>query len=56
MTIRRAPNLVFEGRKPDRQREIVEHVMLLEGDVEELARRIRALEREAATNGNGERG
>lgn len=59
MTIRRAPNLVFEGRKPD-PREILGglyHLTRLIGrDVGDLERRLAVLEREAATNGNGERG
>lgn len=59
MTIRRAPNLVFEGRKPDWRKTTAALFEMLAAQAElqsELDTRLAALEREAATNGNGERG
>lgn len=59
MTIRRAPNLVFPGRKYDWQpttHVLFELIAALSGSLAELHERIRVLERDAAVNGNGERG
>ena len=59
MTIRRAPNLVFEGRKPDWRKATTALFEMLDAQAElqnELDSRLAALEREAECNGNGERG
>ena len=59
MTVRRAPNLVFEGRKPDWRKATAALFEMLDAQAElqsELDSRLAALEREAAVNGNGERG
>lgn len=54
--IRRAPNLVFEGRKPDPLERVRLALANLPAWVVDVERRLAALEREAAVNGNGERG
>lgn len=58
-TIRRAPNHLFPGRRPDEteyRARVAGMLLGLEADLAAMERRLAALEREARANGNGERG